>query len=86
MSCFDWVFGKANAFPFSGEGALTMNAAVPTITALYAALLGLLGAALTINVIVNRVRAKVEIADGGVRRSLRRSGRMPTSPSRHRLR
>jgi uncharacterized membrane protein YecN with MAPEG domain len=43
-----------------------MNATVPTITALYAALLGLLGAALTINVIVNRVRAKVDIADGGV--------------------
>jgi uncharacterized protein len=42
-----------------------MNAMVPTITALYAALLGLLGAALTINVIVNRVRAKVDIADGG---------------------
>jgi uncharacterized membrane protein YecN with MAPEG domain len=43
-----------------------MNATVPTITALYAALLGLLGAALTINVIVNRVRAKVDFADGGV--------------------
>jgi len=43
-----------------------MNATVPIITALYAALLGLLGAALTINVIVNRVRAKVDIADGGV--------------------
>jgi len=43
-----------------------MNAMVPTITALYAALLGLLGAALTINVIVNRVRAKVDVADGGV--------------------
>jgi uncharacterized protein len=43
-----------------------MNATVPTVTALYAALLGLLGAALTINVIINRVRAKVEIADGGV--------------------
>lgn len=43
-----------------------MNATVPTVTALYAALLGLLGAALTVNVIVNRVRAKVDIADGGV--------------------
>jgi uncharacterized membrane protein YecN with MAPEG domain len=41
---------------------------VPTITALYAALLGLLGAALTINVIVNRVRSKVDIGDGGVAR------------------
>ncbi|MBV8745333.1 MAG: MAPEG family protein [Xanthobacteraceae bacterium] len=43
-----------------------MTAMVPTITALYAALLGLLGAALTINAIVNRVRAKVDTADGGV--------------------
>jgi uncharacterized membrane protein YecN with MAPEG domain len=36
------------------------------ITAFYAALLGLLGAALTVNVIVNRVRAKVDAGDGGV--------------------
>jgi uncharacterized protein len=43
-----------------------MNATVPTIAALYAALLGLLGAALTINVIVNRVRSKVDAGDGGV--------------------
>jgi uncharacterized membrane protein YecN with MAPEG domain len=43
-----------------------MNATIPTIAALYAALLALLGAALTVNVIVNRVRAKVDIADGGV--------------------
>ncbi len=45
-----------------------MNATVPTITALYAALLGLLAAALTINVIVNRVRSKVDAGDGGVAR------------------
>jgi uncharacterized protein len=43
-----------------------MNATVPIVTALYAALLGLLGAALTINVIVNRVRYKVDAGDGGV--------------------
>ena len=43
-----------------------MNATVPTIAALYAALLGLLGAALTINVIVNRVHYKVDAGDGGV--------------------
>jgi uncharacterized membrane protein YecN with MAPEG domain len=43
-----------------------MNAIVPSITALYAALLGLLGAALTINVITNRVRSKVDAGDGGV--------------------
>jgi len=43
-----------------------MNATLPTITALYAALLGLLGTALTINVIVNRVRSKVDAGDGGV--------------------
>ena len=43
-----------------------MNTTVPSITAFYAALLGLLGAALTINVIVNRVRSKVDVGDGGV--------------------
>jgi uncharacterized protein len=43
-----------------------MNAIVPSITALYAALLGLLGATLTINVITNRVRSKVDTGDGGV--------------------
>jgi uncharacterized membrane protein YecN with MAPEG domain len=43
-----------------------MNTTVPSITAFYAALLGLLGAALTINVIVNRVRSKVDAGDGGV--------------------
>jgi uncharacterized protein len=43
-----------------------MNATIPTITALYAAILGLLGAALTINVIVNRVRSRVDAGDGGV--------------------
>ncbi|MFZ0116267.1 MAG: MAPEG family protein, partial [Xanthobacteraceae bacterium] len=42
-----------------------MNTTVPSITAFYAALLGLLGAALT-NVIVNRVRSKVDAGDGGV--------------------
>jgi len=43
-----------------------MNAIIPSITAFYAALLGLLGAALTINVITNRVRSKVDAGDGGV--------------------
>jgi uncharacterized membrane protein YecN with MAPEG domain len=43
-----------------------MNTTVPSVTAFYAALLGLLGAALTINVIVNRVRSKVDAGDGGV--------------------
>jgi uncharacterized membrane protein YecN with MAPEG domain len=38
----------------------------PHYTAIYAAVLGLLAALLTINVIVNRVRAKVDVADGGV--------------------
>jgi uncharacterized protein len=38
----------------------------PATTALCAALLGLLGAALTINVIVNRVRTKVDTGDGGI--------------------
>jgi uncharacterized membrane protein YecN with MAPEG domain len=37
-----------------------------SITALYAAILGLLGAALTANVIINRVNARVDAGDGGV--------------------
>jgi uncharacterized membrane protein YecN with MAPEG domain len=39
---------------------------VPVITAVYAAIFGLFAAALTINVIANRVRLKVEGGDGGV--------------------
>jgi uncharacterized membrane protein YecN with MAPEG domain len=42
-----------------------MNATVPTI-AIYAGLMGLLAAALTLNVILNRVRSGVEAGDGGV--------------------
>jgi uncharacterized membrane protein YecN with MAPEG domain len=42
-----------------------MTSTVP-IVALYAGLLGLLAAALTINVILNRVRSGVESGDGGV--------------------
>jgi uncharacterized membrane protein YecN with MAPEG domain len=43
-----------------------MNATMPMITALYAAILGLLGAALTVNVIVHRVKSRVDAGDGGV--------------------
>jgi uncharacterized membrane protein YecN with MAPEG domain len=43
-----------------------MTATIPMISALYAAILGLLGAALTVNVIVNRVRSGVDVGDGGV--------------------
>jgi uncharacterized protein len=43
-----------------------MNATLFLNTAIYAALLGLLGAALTINVIVNRVRSCINAGDGGV--------------------
>jgi hypothetical protein len=39
---------------------------IPVITAVYAAIFGLFAAALTINVIANRVRLKVEGGDGGV--------------------
>jgi uncharacterized protein len=45
-----------------------MMATIPSTTALCAAILGLLGAALTLNVIVNRVRTKVDIGDGGIAR------------------
>ena len=43
-----------------------MTPVFPFYTAVYTAILGLLAALLTVNVIVNRVRAKVDIADGGV--------------------
>ena len=43
-----------------------MMATIPSTTALCAAILGLLGAALTINVIVNRVKTKVDTGDGGI--------------------
>jgi uncharacterized protein len=43
-----------------------MTSVFPFYTAIYAAILGLLAAALTVNVIVNRVRSKVNVADGGV--------------------
>ena len=39
---------------------------VPLIAAFYAALLGLLGAALTVRVIVQRARLHVNAGDGGV--------------------
>jgi uncharacterized protein len=43
-----------------------MTPVFPFCTAIYAALLGLLAALLTVNVIVNRVRSKVDVGDGGV--------------------
>jgi uncharacterized membrane protein YecN with MAPEG domain len=43
-----------------------MNAIISLNTALYAAVLGLLGAALTVNVIANRVRSGIDVGDGGV--------------------
>lgn len=42
-----------------------MSATVPWITALYAALLGLLASALTVRVILGRVRSGVQAGDGG---------------------
>jgi uncharacterized protein len=43
-----------------------MNAIVSLNIPLYAALLGFLGAALTVNVILNRVRSGINAGDGGV--------------------
>jgi uncharacterized membrane protein YecN with MAPEG domain len=43
-----------------------MTPVFPFYTAIYAALLGFLAALLTVNVIVNRVRSKVDVGDGGV--------------------
>jgi uncharacterized membrane protein YecN with MAPEG domain len=45
-----------------------MNATIPMVTALCAAILGLLGAVLTVNVIINRVNSRVDAGDGGVAR------------------
>jgi uncharacterized protein len=45
-----------------------MDATIPVNSAFFAAILGLLGALLTANVIVNRVRARVDAGDGGVAR------------------
>jgi len=42
-----------------------MTAIIPTLVAPYAAVLGILGAMLTINVILNRVRTKVDEGAGG---------------------
>jgi uncharacterized protein len=43
-----------------------MNLIIPSTTALLAAVLGLLGAALTANVIVKRVSSGIDAGDGGV--------------------
>jgi uncharacterized membrane protein YecN with MAPEG domain len=43
-----------------------MPATIPFVTAVYAAVLALLGSVLTVNVIVNRVRSSVDSGDGGV--------------------
>ncbi|HEV2547951.1 MAG TPA: MAPEG family protein [Stellaceae bacterium] len=45
-----------------------MDATIPVNSAFFAAILGLLGGLLTTNVIVNRVRARVDAGDGGVAR------------------
>jgi uncharacterized protein len=50
---------------FQKQG-FVMTPVFPFYTAIYAAVLGLLAAILTVNVIVTRVRTKVDIADGGV--------------------
>ena len=61
-----------------------MTPVFPFYTAIYAALLGLLAALLTVNVIVNRVRSKVEIGDGGVAGLAQAFGLTEISPSRRR--
>jgi hypothetical protein len=42
-----------------------MTLAMPSVAALYAAILGLLGAVLTVRVILNRVKTGIQAADGG---------------------
>ena len=63
-----------------------MDATFPWTTALYAAILGLLGAALTVNVIIQPGQMPVDTGDGGIARSARRSAPRQTSSSRHRSR
>jgi uncharacterized membrane protein YecN with MAPEG domain len=43
-----------------------MTTTIPLTTAFFAAILGFLGAALTVNVILSRVRTGVDAGDGGV--------------------
>ncbi len=43
-----------------------MTTTVPTIIAPYVAVLAILGAVLTVNVIINRARTKIDMGDGGV--------------------
>ena len=56
-----------------------MIATVPVTTALCAAILGFLGAMLTINVIANRVRNRIDAGDGGV--AAWRRSRKPSAPT-----
>lgn len=42
-----------------------MSTVVPTVVAIYAAMLGLLAALLTVRVIVNRVKTGIQVGDGG---------------------
>jgi len=43
-----------------------MTASLPIVTAIVAAILGLFAAALTANVIIHRVRLKIDSGDGGI--------------------
>lgn len=61
-----------------------MSAVAPHIAAVYAAILGILAALLTVRVIVARVRTGVSVGDGGDACSAGRSGRTAISPSTRR--
>jgi len=63
-----------------------MTHVFPYYTSIYAAVLGFLAAFLTANVIVNRVRAKVDFGDGGVAALGQASAHTPTLPNIRRLR
>jgi uncharacterized membrane protein YecN with MAPEG domain len=64
---------RTNTAPVGGVAEpadleLVMTLSLPLVVTPYAAILGLLGAALTVNVIVNRVKGGVTSGDGGVPR------------------
>jgi uncharacterized protein len=59
---------RAGRHPRLCNRKFAMDATIPVNSAFFAAILGLLGALLTANVIVNRVRARVDAGDGGVAR------------------
>jgi uncharacterized protein len=58
------IFGRLSRHCGPTAERKTMSTVVPTASALYAALLGLLAAVLTVRVILNRVKTGIQAGDG----------------------